>query len=151
MDKRPNLRWFALIALLTLSLSGFAQEIARVEGSVCDQTGAPLPRTRMEIRNMDGRLVASAFTNSRGEFSFDLAKGAYLVTATLPGMAPLEDLPVQVTAQTAPLKLRLDVRPLEQSVVVTATRTETPLSQVGSSVTVISGQELANEGIERVQ
>lgn len=37
-----------------------------------------------------------------------------------------------------------------EEVVVTATRTETPLSQVGSSVTVITGEEIATKGTDQV-
>ncbi len=141
--------WMIVVSfLISQSVSALAQETVKVSGSVCDQQGAPLPRTHVEVRDTDGRLVASAFTSAGGEFSIDLAKGYYLVTATLSGMAPLKDLPIEVTARTAPLKLTLDVRPLEQSIVVTATQTEAPLAQVGSSVTVITGQELAREGVE---
>ena len=137
-----------IAVLLAISPAIVAQETARVSGSVCDQKGAPLPRTQVEVRDMDGRVVASALTNVRGEFSLDLARGRYLLTATLAGMAPLRDLPIRVGEETAPLKLTLEVPPLEQQIVVTATKTETPLAQVGSDVTVISGEELAHEGAE---
>ncbi len=127
-----------------------AQEAKRVAGTVSDQKGAPLPRTLIQVRDSSGRLVTSTQSNSRGEFLLELKEGSYTVTATVAGLAPLKDKPLEVTGSPQPLKLTLEVAAMAQEIIVTATKTETPLSQIGSSVTVISGRQLAEEGIATV-
>ncbi len=129
---------------------GPAREAIKVTGSVFDQSGAPLPMVRVQIWDSEGQLVADAQTNARGDFSLELTPGRYQVSATLAGFAPLKDYPLQVEHTLPPLKLTLQIPTPEQEIIVTATKTETPLSQVGSNVTVISGQELAGEGISTV-
>jgi vitamin B12 transporter len=125
-------------------------EMGKVTGTVVDQSGAPLPRTLIQARDSEGKLVASTLTNSRGEFLLDLKAGNYTVSATLAGLVPLKDRPLEVTATTATLNLTLQIPALQQEIVVTATKTETPITQVGSSVTVMTGQQLASEGISTV-
>jgi outer membrane cobalamin receptor len=118
----------------------------RVTGKVVDQSGAALPRVTVQIRDKSGKLVADAQTNSRGELALDLSEGDYLVTATLAGFAPLRNQTLVVTPSTPPFSLVLQVPAVEQQIVVTATATEAPLSQVGSSTTVLKGDQLAREG-----
>ena len=125
-------------------------EMRKVTGTITDQSGAPLPRTLVQVWDSEGKLIDSTQTNSRGEFLLDLKTGNYTVSATLAGFVPLKDRPLEVTATTAPINLTLEIPALQQEIVVTATKTETPLTLVGSSVTVISGQQLASEGISTV-
>ncbi len=122
-----------------------------VTGSVLDQSGAPLPRALVQVRDSAGRVAASAQTNARGEFRLDLRKaGTYTISADVAGFAPLRERPLNVTSATAPVVLTLEIPSLKEEITVTATKTETPISQVGSSVTVVTGQELASEGISTV-
>ena len=133
--------------LFLVSIHGFvwadspaqnAPELQKISGQVLDPSGAPLARTMVEVRDGEGKLVAVTQTNSRGEYSLELARGEYSLTATLAGFAPIREKPLKVPAEsTVPLTLQVS-SPLYQ-VVVTATQTETPLAQVGSSVTVIPG------------
>jgi outer membrane cobalamin receptor len=142
-----------LLVCAALFGSQFARaetEMRKVTGTVVDQSGAPLPRTLIQVWDSEGKLVASTQTNGRGEFLLDLKAGNYTVSAALAGFAPLKDRPLEVTATTAPLSLTLEIPSLKQEIIVTATKTETPLSQIGSSVTVVSGQQLAGEGISTV-
>jgi outer membrane cobalamin receptor len=120
--------------------------LQRVLGRVTDQSGAALPRVTVQVRDKSGNLVADTLTSSRGELALDLNEGEYLVTATLAGFAPLQNQSLEVTASTPPFTLVLQVPAVEQQIVVTATATEAPLSQVGSSITVIKGDRLAREG-----
>jgi vitamin B12 transporter len=115
-------------------------------GRMADQAGAVLPRTIIEIHDLEGKLVVRTQSNSRGDFSFDLPHGEYTLTATHAGFASIVDRPLYVTTGTPPVLLALNVTPHRELVVVTATKTETPLTQVGSSVSVITGEELAMTG-----
>ena len=131
------------------NLTPATAELKAISGRVTDQSGSPLPRVLVEIRNESGRLVASTQTNGRGEFSLELAEGTYSLSTRLGGFAPVDNRRLEVTPYGTPLQLTLEVSPPNEQVVVTATRTETPMSQVGNSVTVISGEKLAARGYPR--
>jgi len=122
-----------------------AQATQRVTGRVSDKSGAALPRASVEIRDNSAKIVAQVLTNSRGEFALELDQGLYLVTATFAGFVPLKDQALEVTAGMAPLDLQLEIPAVEQQVVVTATATETPISQVGNTTTVIGRDQLVGE------
>ncbi len=112
-----------------------------------DPTGAPLPRVLVEIRDDQGKTVASTQTNGRGQFTFDLMTGKYTLSATLAGFATLKDHGLYVPGTDSPIKLTLEIAPLQEQILVTATRTETPVAQIGSSVSVITGSELKARGM----
>ncbi len=118
----------------------------RVTGAVTDQSGAALPRASVEVRSQTGRLVVQVQTNERGDFILALRPGSYLVTAGLAGFVPLKDQPLEVTLNTLPLNLQLQIPAVEQQIVVTATATKAPLSQVGSTTTVIDREQLEGQG-----
>jgi vitamin B12 transporter len=156
---RPLLQVLALMALVVFPPAARASAEAagpnsgdahRVTGKVSDQSGAPLPRTLVEILDREGLLAASTLTNARGSFAVDLKPGQYQVTASLAGFLPLRDQPLAVTAITLPLNLTLEIPPMEEQIIVTATRTEVPLNQIGSSTTVVTGDQLASEGVASV-
>jgi vitamin B12 transporter len=117
-----------------------------ISGRVLDPSGAPLPQTLLQVRNAQGKLVAATRTNGRGEYSLNLPQGKYSVGATQAGFAPMTDRPLEVPSSTAPVDLTLQIASPRDLVVVTATQTETPLAQLGSSVSVITGEELALKG-----
>lgn len=118
-----------------------------ITGVVTDPSGAVLPRVELKVRDADGRLVMSYFTNARGEFDLHLAEGSYTVVASLAGFAPLLDYHLAVSRDNPPLALTLELPSIGNQIVVTANRVETPLPQVGSSVTAISGNTLNREGV----
>lgn len=125
-------------------------ELHRVWGAVVDPGGAALPRVRIEARDAQGAVVAAALTNSRGEYTLELQPGKYHLSAALAGFVPVADRIVEVPFDTSPIRLTLEIPSPEELVVVTATRTETPLSQIGNSTTVLSGEELALRGVTSV-
>jgi vitamin B12 transporter len=115
-----------------------------------DQSGAAVPRVLVQAYDLENNAVAVEITNSRGEFAFDLKEGPYRISASMAGFAPLQNQTFTAAETTPPLALVLEIPSLDQEIVVTATRTDTPLAQVGSSITTISGEELAQEGIDGV-
>lgn len=106
-------------------------------GTVVDQDGRPVPRAL--VRVVDGGADSgSVFADERGHF--DVAIGATMncrVVATLAGFEPAE-----APCSADPLRLQLKVGPIRESVIVTATRTEAPASQVGASATVFTAEDL---------
>ncbi len=129
---------------------GAASETRRVRGKVEDETGAVLPRVAVSIRDRNGKLVAATHTNGRGEFAVELPEGPYAVDAELAGFVPLTGQLLEVTSSAQPLRLAMQIPAIEQQIIITATKTEAPLSQIGNSVTVITGEQLSLEGIATV-
>ncbi len=138
--------------LLLMALSGLAREQShhQIGGVVSDQSGAPVPRVLIEVRSPSGPRAASVFSDDRGRFSLDLPDGNYFLEATFPGLAPISRYPLEVGPAAGPISLTLQVPAIAESIVVTATRTEAPAAQVGSSTTIILGSELEREGVASV-
>ena len=150
-----NCGWYVscfVVLLLLISPAARARQEAlqRITGSVVDRSGAAVPRVHIEVRTQSGDEVADCTTDARGGFAIDLRAGSYTVDATIAGLAPLRGRPLEVGPTTPPVLLTLEVPSIEERIIVTATRTGAPLAQVGSSVTVIRGDELEREGIESV-
>ncbi len=147
-------KWLVGIAVLSFlacsTVHASPNGLRRVTGTVVDRSGAPVPRVAIEVQTSTGAQAASTLTDSQGRFGVELQDGDYTVDAAASGLAPLKKQPLTVSAATAPLRLMLDIASIKEQIVVTATRTEAPLAQVGSSTTVISGDELEREGIDSV-
>ena len=90
-----------------------------------------------------GTDTASAFADEAGRFRITLsaaaAAGDCRVEASLTGFQPSTR---PCAAGPPPLRLVLTVAPIEETVVVTATRTEAPAGQVGASVTMFTADDL---------
>jgi len=146
--------WALLAGQVSLRLA-WAQapsaELRHVTGTVLDQSDAAIPRALVKAYDLKGKPVAAEITNSRGEFAFDLEEGTYRISASLAGFTPLQDRTFDVMEITPPLRLVLKIPSLDQKIVVTATKTDTPLAQVGSSLTVMSAEELMQEGISDIE
>lgn len=125
-------------------------ELRHVTGTVTDPSGAAIPRVLVQVHDLEGKAITHESTNSRGEFAFDLEEGTYQISASMAGFAPIQNKILFVVESTPPLALVLEIPSLDQEIVVTATRTDTPLAQVGSSTTILSGEELSREGVSSV-
>jgi vitamin B12 transporter len=138
------------LALVLLSAALTAQSAIELTGFVVDESGAGLPRAKLELRDPGGRVRASTQTNTKGEFAISLPEGPYIVDATLAGFAPLRGQIVDVGPSPPPLTLTLRIPGVEQQIVVTATRTAAAVPQVGASVTVLTREQLSRDRIATV-
>jgi outer membrane cobalamin receptor len=142
------------LVVLFLSAPSLSQSqegvVRQITGTVVDQSGAAVPRVLIEVRTQSGQIRASLLTDNQGEFAFDLPDGDYRLDATASGLAPVRKQLLQVGPDTRLVLLTLEIPALQERIVVTATRTEAPLAQVGSSTTVIRGDELDRSGIDSV-
>jgi vitamin B12 transporter len=125
-------------------------ESVSLTGSITDPSGAPLPRVSVEIRDSAGKLVEKTMTNPVGQFAFDLPSGTYQLDAALAGLSPVTGRIVSVTPGMQSLTIVLEVPRVEQQIIVTASRTEVPVTQLGNSVAVISGEDLNRSGYSNV-
>ena len=127
---------FLFFCSILFSASAFAQ--ADLSGTVVDESGSALPRVAVRLVDARGADVAVTFTDSRGAFHFARACDACAAVVSLPGFNATR----AALAGGTPVRLTLTVAPVQESVVVSATRNETPTSQVGAAVTVFTAEEI---------
>ena len=129
------------------SASQNSVEIRTISGRVEDSSGALLPRALIQVHSVQGEVVATTYTNNRGEFSLDLPEGKYIISTSFAGFASIHDRILEVSASNLPVNLRLEISSFGEQIVVTATKTETPLAQIGNSTSVVSDEELSSKGV----
>ncbi len=132
---------------VSLSREAEAEELVNVTGTVTDPSHAPLPRAQVRVEDNHGHTIAATQSDDRGEFTVSLPRGVYRLGVTLAGFAPIKDRPIEVTDSSPRLDLSMEIEKIEEQVVVTATRTEAEVSQVGNSVSVVTGDELSRDGV----
>jgi outer membrane receptor protein involved in Fe transport len=117
-------------------------QTGQVTGSIVDPAGLGVPGVTVQIAGPAGR----EFTTSGQTGSYRLTglkAGTYRITATLVGFAPATSGDVVVTetaAMVPPLTLRL--ASLTENVVVSATRSDTPLIDAPATMTVLTSADL---------
>ena len=142
----PALLGILLCSLLVAHLE--AQEPAVVAGTVTDSSDGVLPGATIEaLRGL--RVVSTTTTGDDGRYRLDLpANGRYRVTARLDGFAAGT---IDVTAGTgAAADFRLDIAPLSDSVIVTASRTAEAQVSVMESHSVFTADDIETLGSHSV-
>src|SRR5947209_1231026 len=135
---------FSGFLLCVLSLTVWAQE-RKIAGTVLDPDRAAVPRTTVRLLKPDGAEVERTLTDSLGHFEFK--QPCFVECRTEVRVAGF-----QTQTQPAGQKIIvLGLAPVQEKVVVTATRTETPTEQVGASVAVISGEQRSEEHTSELQ
>ncbi len=137
-----NGRMLALAFLFLLSASpSFAQGVL-VSGTVVDESGALVPGATVTV--VMGNLRETRTTDAAGEYRFrDVAPGEYEVSAASPGFA--SDRRTGVVVGSAPVTvpaLTLTIAGLGETVVVSASRTESTVLDAPATMTVVSGASL---------
>jgi len=114
----------------------------QVEGVVKDQTGAVIAGARVSLRA--GSYQSGQTTGTDGHFVFDsvpLPSGE--LSAQAKGFAPVEREWRAQPQGAVVLEIVLKPAPVTQQMTVTATRTETPLSETSASVRILTQQKLS--------
>jgi outer membrane cobalamin receptor len=115
-----------------------------ISGTVVDQSGRPLPRASVRAFDRAGTQTAGVLADESGRFRIAIpdAGADCRISVSLTGFQP-SSAPC-AAAQPPPEGLRvvLNVAPIEETVIVTATRTDAPSGQVGSSVTVFTADDI---------
>ena len=135
---RPFVFAIAIAAIATPCFSSDNSDNSDLRGTVVDQSGAPIPRALVRAIDASGtRVLPETFSDERGQFELSSAPAACRVEATLIGFAP-----GVADCAARPIRIVLHVAPVQEAVVVTATRTAAPANQVGASVTAFTAQDL---------
>jgi outer membrane receptor protein involved in Fe transport len=114
---------------------------ADVSGTVLDQSGRAVPRAHVRLLDSSGVESASVFADEAGRFELKTTVTNCRVEASLTGFEPAS-VPCASAATGPSLRLVLNVAPVRETTIVTATRTEAPTSQAGASATVFTAEDL---------
>ncbi len=127
------LAFFAFIFSSFTAVSGYAQTVS---GRVIDPSGRPLPRAYVHAVASDHSSAGGVFTDSDGRFSLTTA-GNCTIEVTLTGFET-----TTTPCSDRPLDLKLELAPVSEHVIVSATRTDMPAGEVGNSVSVFDAADL---------
>ena len=137
-------------AALVMATGLRAQGTGAIRGAVRDRgTGAAVDHATVRLRG----TAITAETDDSGAFAMaSVPEGSYALTAVRVGYEPSAPVRVRVTAgATATVELRLQPAAITLSeMVVTATKTETPIRDVPAAVEVVDSASLATSGAKTV-
>ena len=135
---------FPFIFLAVTLLCGGAASAAprQLAGTIVDQTGRAVPRAYVRVLDESGVPLAGVFADEGGRFDVAAcdAGGCHL-EASLTGFQPAT-VPCAASAAGQPLRVVLAVAPIQERMIVMATRTVAPPSQVDASVPVNRADDL---------
>jgi vitamin B12 transporter len=139
-------RWTAVVILLLLS-AGFlavAQSQNALRGKILDPLGQSVPNAKIVIQQ-NNKEVAHGASTAEGAFELTVPEGGrYDIRVEAQGFATTTVSSVFVASgQTTEIPpVNLSIGSLAQQIVVSATGTAIPDTQVGASVTVIDDQQI---------
>lgn len=109
---------------------------AEIQGTVVDPAGRPIPGAQVAAFN-DVGLIVSQITDGKGHFDFNVSPlfENYFLHVTAPGFQ-------MVTVAPGASSIQLPLAPQTESVRVTGSAIDVPASQQGTSVSVITSEEI---------
>jgi len=126
-----------LVAVPALAAPRLADAGQReLTGTVVDQSGQPLPRALVRVQEQAPR-APSTFADESGRFRLSTTAAGCRLEVSLTGFET-----TSVACSETPLRIVLPVAPVQETVVVSATRTEAPADQAGASVTAFTAEDL---------
>ncbi len=152
----PRLRRPAGAGRLTLSLSLALAAVAgpasaaTLTGRVLDPDGAAVVGARLVVSSSIGS-VDERSTDATGAFRLaDLPAGRYDVRVIAPGLQADPQMVTLAGDGTVRLDIHLHLSAVSESIVVSASQVDLPLSRAPDTVTVVTGADLAARQIETV-
>jgi len=138
---RPRLRTLLVFIFSFSLLVGLQASGASLQGRVVDPDGRPVANAEVIV---SGATAAPLHARTNGDGNFEIANldaGRYSVIATAPGLVS-DATAIEVTANTARVEIALKISALNETLVVSASQIDQPLSRTPDSVTVIDGREI---------
>jgi vitamin B12 transporter len=142
-DAAPVSRVLASVAVLCLVAPISAQQTqGSISGAVLDSLGGRVAGARVTLTR-DGKQTAETVSDAQGEFRFGTVESTrYQISVSAAGFEPQVTAPFFAGTGRTMVEVPLQIGLLAQDVVVTASATEVPASQVGASVTVLDHDTL---------
>jgi outer membrane receptor protein involved in Fe transport len=119
-----------------------------INGTVLDRSGAAIVGAQVSAINRLG-VARQTTTDQAGSFTLKLSEsGEMHLAVTAPGFET-KNIPLGGTSFPEPLTVHLNIAPQVDSVRVAGSGIDVPLSEQGSSVTIVPREEIAerNEGL----
>lgn len=121
---------------------------ATIQGTVYDPQGRVVVRASVSLLSAMV-AVGGTQTNSKGEYRFDgLLAGTFTIAANAPGFTALLQEVGVASGETRTADLHLALTAVQDQVVVSASLGGALAPQTGSSVTVVTQQEIQDEGVD---
>ncbi len=138
-----KLKFSTLLVVFSLGVQAYAgpQGTKKVEGVVTDQNGAPISGAEVTVAGQGA--TATRTTNAEGRFAFDAAGEAAMLTIRARGFETASRVWNAADQDSARLKITLSAERLSEQMTVTASRTETRVSDTAASIAVLSSQDLS--------
>ena len=147
----PSARSFLLICAVALAqATSTTAAQGPVSGRVVDPDGRPVPRARVLVSGT-GLPLHSVVTDGEGVFALPIPAADRVTLRVAADGFRSEAREIDAAAGPHDLgTIVLSISAVSEAIVVSATQVEVPLTQVTSSVTVISGAELESRQIHTV-
>src|SRR5206468_3202589 len=138
------LRWLGAACLVLVCAVSAAAQSVQVTGTVVDEQGAGVPGATISLTGPASRSFATSGAGGAYVFA-NVAPGTYELTATVVGFAQATsgNIVVGSTSVAAPA-LTLRIASLSDTVVVSATKTETALVDAPATMSVLTSTEIQN-------
>ena len=151
MRQRPSfLLFFTLVLLLSGSASAQTASPSggTIRGTVYDPGGRPVPQATVTL--LDSMIaVAEIQSDSLGRYRFGgLPSGAFTVVANLPGFTRASAALQLGGDETLTADIHLQLSAVQEQVVVSASLGGALAPEIGSSVTIVSQNEIQNGGFD---
>ena len=140
----------AVFVLASILFHPGTSHAATIEGAVLDPGGLPVAGARVTLLSSLAPL-AERETGGKGRYRFEgLHGGEYTLLAVAPGLSTSSNSVRIQDAETRTLDLHLVLSAVEQHVVVSAALGGALAPETGSSVSVITRQEMDDRGAQSV-
>lgn len=142
-------RLFCLSILQVVLVQGVVSA-AGLRGAVTDPDGRPTPGARVVVSSARQGSITLDVAADGSFAATGLPDGEYVVRAVLDGFAA-DPATIRLSGEaTTEVPLRLRVAAVAESMVVSAAHTDLPLSEAASTISVISGTEVATRQLRAV-
>jgi len=147
--------FFLLLAALLFFVAGFAcaqdsgsSQTTAIQGTVYDPQGRPVSGANVSLLSTM-IAVGNTQTNAKGEYRFDgLLAGSFTLAANAPGFTAIVQQISVASGETRGADLHLALSAVQEQVVVSASLGGALAPQTGSSVTVVTQEDIQDEAPE---